>query len=189
VSLSQWLLSSFLLYVSVRPVWRAFGKVVTVSAVTATIGVPVAVASMVVVQGNPPFTIASPGAQVAITRPAAGSVVRAGDSIPVGGTVSGLKPEDRLWIILRSEPDVNEFYYLVQNTPAAYRDGAWRLVSKPTSDHSSKGRAITFIALQADSSCDDVLSTLPSDDNCRVSLPAIPDGCVEAAERSIAMTP
>lgn len=152
-------------------------------------GVPVAVASMVAAHGNLPLTNTSPGAQVAIIRPAEGSVIQAGEGIPVDGTVIGLKPEDRLWIILRSEPDTNELYYLAQNSPAAYRDGAWQLVGKPTGGNSSKGRTITLIALQADSSCDDVLSTLPSDDDSRVSLPAIPDGCVERAERSIAIAP
>lgn len=172
-----------------RQVRRALGKAVTVSAVTAMIGVPVAVASMVAAQDNSPFTNASPGAQVTIIRPAAGSVIQAGEGIPVDGTVTGLAPEDRLWIILRSDPGTNGLYYLAQNSPAAYRDGAWQLASKPTVDHSSKGRNITLIALQADSSCDDVLSTLPSGDNGRVSLPAIPDGCVDRAERSIAAAP
>jgi hypothetical protein len=160
-----------------------------VSAVTAMIGVPVAVASMVAAQSNPPFTNASPGAQVAIIRPAVGSVIRAGEGIPVDGTVTGLAPEDRLWIIWRSDPDTSGLYYLAQNSPAAYRDGTWQLVSKLTGDSNGKGHNITLIALQADSLCDDVLSTLPSDDNGRVSLPAIPDGCVNRAERSIAVAP
>ena len=159
------------------------------SAVTAMIGVPVAVASMVAAQDNPPFANATPSAQVAIIRPAAGSVIQAGEGIPVNGTVTGLAPEDRLWIILRSDPDTSGLYYLAQNSPAAYRDGTWRLVSKLTGDNSSKGHNITLIALQADILCDDVLSTLPSDDNGRVSLPAVPDGCANRAERSIAIAP
>jgi hypothetical protein len=174
---------------SVRQVGRAPGKAVTVNAVTAMIGIPVAVGSMVAAQDNSPFTTASPGAQVAIIRPAAGSMIQAGEGIPVDGTVTGLAPEERLWIILRSDPGTNGLYYLAQNNPVAYRDGAWQLVSKPTSDNSNKGHNITLIALQADSLCDDVLSTLPSDDNGRVSLPAIPDGCMDRAERSIAVAP
>lgn len=159
------------------------------SAVTAMIGVPVAVASMVAAQGNAPLTNVSPGTQVAITRPAAGSVMQAGEDLPVDGTVAGLPSGDRLWIILRSDPDPDGLYYLAQDRPVAYHDGTWQLASKPTGNIVSKGHNITLIALQADSSCDDILFTLPSDDNGRLSLPAIPDGCVDRAERSIAVAP
>lgn len=159
------------------------------SAVTAMLGVPVAAASMVAAQGNAPLTNVSPGAQVAIIRPAAGSVMQAGEDLPVEGTVAGLPSGDRLWVVLRSDSDPNGFYFLAQGTPVAYHDGTWQLASKLTGNNISKGHNITLIALQADSSCDDILFTLPSDDNGRLSLPAIPDGCVDRAERSIAVAP
>jgi hypothetical protein len=114
--------------------------------------------------------------------------MQANGDIPVAGTVTGLAG-DQLWVIVRSDVEGSGLYYLAQSDPVVEHDGAWQFVSEPVGDNTDKGHTITFIALQANSLCDDVLSSLPPDNNGRLSLPAIPDGCVDRAERSIAVAP
>lgn len=158
------------------------------SAVTAVIGVPIAVASLVVahVDTQPPAALS--GARVGIVQPDVDTTVLADRYVPMAGTVTGLTG-DRLWVLFRSDADDGGLYYLARGDPAADRDGVWKFVSEPVGDNSKKGHYVTFIVLQADNSCDGVLSNLPSDDDGRLSLPSIPDGCVDRAERQIFVAP
>jgi hypothetical protein len=159
-----------------------------VSAVTAIIGVPISVASLVVahVDTQPPAALS--GTRVGIVRPDVDTTILADRYVPMAGTVTGLTG-DRLWVLFRSDANNDGLYYLALSDPVADRDGAWQFVSEPVGDNSKKGHYVTFIALQADNSCDEVLSYLPPDDDGRLSLPSIPDGCVDRAERQIFVAP
>jgi hypothetical protein len=136
-------------------------------------------------KASPPGDV-SPGARVEIIRPGVGTTMQAGGDVSIAGTVTGLAG-DFLWVVFRPEVDDSGLYYLAQSGPVTDHDGAWQFVSEQVGDSTDKGHHITFIALQANGSCHRVLSSLPPDSNGWLSFTAIPDGCVDCAERSVSV--
>jgi hypothetical protein len=128
----------------------------------------------------------SPGARVEIIQPDVGATMQAGGDVSMAGTVTGLAG-DFLWVVFKPEVDDSGVYYLARSGPVTDHDGAWQFVSEQVGDSTDKGHHITFIALQADGSCHRILSSLPVDSNGWLSFTAIPEGCVDRAERSVSV--
>lgn len=143
-------------------------------------GTPTSTAATNVTADRPPTPTLTPdlrNPRASFRKPTPDLAIDWGSSVDVEGTVTYLGANS-LWLVTKPQAGGGS-YYLTEHSPITTRDGDWFYTDSDVGDATDKGKTITYLAIEANTTCADGLASAGDD------VKVLPSGCTQLASVAI----